>query len=335
MAFMNTLLSAEMTNLVGKLLLELYEKIGDFGWTVVVFTLLLRTVVLPFDIWQKVAMRKQTKAMERLRPQLEKLQKQYANHPDLLRQKQSELQKKEKVNMFASCLPMIITLVIFFVVWAGFRALVVYENEVIIEKLAAIYNANKDVLSADELNALLAKSYDLHSWGWVKNLFMSDIGTDVIPDFDMYLGSKIGATWPDNLGTDITYQTLVGPAMELYNKTGTWDFKNWNGYFVLPILSIATSFISTKLMQSQNPQMSTGNPEQDKTQKATAKILNYMMPLMLGVFAIMYSAAFAIYYFLSNVFTTVVSLIFNLIMKRKDKQEKDNALSATYVGGKK
>lgn len=70
---MNTLLSAEMTNLVGKFLLVLYNAIGDFGWTVVVFTVLLKTVVLPLEIWQKISMRKQSKAMERIRPQLEKI----------------------------------------------------------------------------------------------------------------------------------------------------------------------------------------------------------------------------------------------------------------------
>ena len=338
MAFMNALLSAEMTNLVGKFLLVLYNAIGDFGWTVVVFTVLLKTVVLPLDIWQKISMRKQSKAMERIRPQLEKLQKQYANHPDILRQKQAELQKKEKIHVFASCLPMIITIVIFFVVWAGFRALVAYENEVIIEKLMVIYNDNigkvqAGEMSMTELNTLLANSYDLHSWLWVKNVFMSDIGTNVIPDLDTFLGT-IGATMPE-LSTGLTYDKLIGPAMDLYNKQSFWDAARWNGYFGLPILSIATSFFSTKLMQSQNPQMPTGTAEQQKTQQATTKILNYLMPLMLGVFAIMYSAAFAIYYFLSNVYSTVVSLIFNLIMKSKDKQEKDRILSTTYVGGRK
>ena len=328
MAFMNTLLSAEMTNLVGKFLLVLYNAIGDFGWTVVVFTVLLKTVVLPLDIWQKISMRKQSKAMERIRPQLEKLQKQYANHPDILRQKQAELQKKEKIHIFASCLPMIITIVIFFVVWAGFRALVAYENEVIVEKLMAIYNENivkvkAGTMTMDQLNALLAESYDLHSWLWVKNVFMSDIGTNVIPDIDTFLGT-IGATMPE-LSPGLTYDKLVGPAMDMYNKQSFWDAARWNGYFGLP----------TKLMQSQNPQMPTGTEEQQKTQQTTTKILNYLMPLMLGVFAIMYSAAFAIYYFLSNVYSTVVSLIFNLIVKRKDKVEKDRLLSTTYVGGRK
>ena len=61
--------------------------IGNFGWTVVVFTLLLRLFLMPFDIWQKISMRKQKAKMDILRPQMEKLQKQYANRPDILRQK--------------------------------------------------------------------------------------------------------------------------------------------------------------------------------------------------------------------------------------------------------
>ena len=59
--------------------------------------------------------------MARLQPKLAKLQKQYANQPQLLRQKQAELQKEEKLHPLASCLPLIVTMVIFFVVFAGFR----------------------------------------------------------------------------------------------------------------------------------------------------------------------------------------------------------------------
>ena len=149
MAFIDGIVSAEMTNLIGRLLLALYNAIGDFGWTVVVFAVLLRVILSPLDIWQKISMRKQNRKMERIRPQMEKLQRQYANDPQTLRMKQQELQKKEKIHVFASCLPMIITLVLFFFIWDGFRALVSYENEVIIEKLIQIYNDNVGKVSAE------------------------------------------------------------------------------------------------------------------------------------------------------------------------------------------
>ena len=191
MAFIDGMICAEMTNWIGKLLLALYNAIGDFGWTVVVFAVVLRVILSPLDIWQKISSRKQAKKMERIRPQLEKLQRQYANDPQMLRQKQSELQKKEKIHMFTSCIPMIITLVLFFFIWDGFRALVSYENEVIVEKLLAIYNENVGKVDAATLNQMLVDGYDLHSFLWVKNIFMSDIGTNVIPSLEQYLSTGL------------------------------------------------------------------------------------------------------------------------------------------------
>lgn len=331
MAFIDGIVSAEMTNLIGRLLLALYNAIGDFGWTVVVFAVLLRVILSPLDIWQKISMRKQNRKMERIRPQMEKLQRQYANDPQTLRMKQQELQKKEKIHVFASCLPMIITLVLFFFIWDGFRALVSYENEVIIEKLIQIYNDNVGKVSAEELNILLRDGYDLHSFLWVKNIFMSDIGTNVIPSYEQFVGT-INATMPNT--APVTYDVLVGPAAEFYNKTGTWDFANWNGYFVLPILSIATSFITTKVMQSANPTMPTGTAEQQKSQQKTMKIMNYVMPLMLGVFAIMYSSAFALYYFISNVMVAIINISFTLIYKQIEKKQAADTHSVV-IGGKK
>lgn len=325
MAFMTLIASTvdqvEMTNLVGKLLLLLREGVGNFGWTVVVFTIILRFALLPLDIWQKFSMRKQQKKMAALQPKLAKIQKQYANNPEMLRQKQYELQRSSGVNMLASCLPMIVTMVVFFVVFAGFRALVVYDNQLIVARLNDAYNEMVAAgASAEEINAHLAAMYQPEGWLWIKNVHMSDIGTNVIPSYENFISSGwggINATLPNGLSA--SYETLVGPAMEIYNKQSFWDVARWNGYFVLPILAIATSFLSTMLLQKMQPQTNMAvDEEQQKAQQKSMKMMNYIMPLMLGVFAIMYSAAFAIYYVVSNILSTLTSVIFNLIIKKVD-----------------
>ena len=137
MDFMTLLAAALPDNLIGKCLVQLSDNLPTFGVTVIVFTIIVRLILSPLDIWQKISQRKQSKAMRRLQPKLAKLQKQYANQPQLLRQKQAELQKQEKLHPFASCLPLIVTMVIFFVVFAGFRDLVSYQNELIIENVYA------------------------------------------------------------------------------------------------------------------------------------------------------------------------------------------------------
>ena len=344
--------------------------IGNFGWTVVVFSIMLRLLILPLDIWQKITMRKQKAKMDAIRPQLEKLQKQYANRPDILRQKQYELQKGT-MNIFTSCLPMIFTLVIFTVVFQGFREYIVNYNQTIVSNLyndvyLQFFKDNAEAISQvcgyqfmnggefiegfipsydyirqakliDELNAVLVSGYTPEGWLWVKNVFMSDTWANVIPNLSNYTSTSIGgigANLPDLAG--VSYDQLMTPIINNYNKTSFWNISRWNGYFILPVLSIATSFLSTKLQQKMQPVQMTGDEAQQKQQRMMNKIMTYLMPIILGFFAIMYSAAFAIYYFVSNFMTMITSITFNLIMKNADKKKQNNTvLIQTNVSGKK
>ena len=334
--------------------------IGNFGWTVVVFSIMLRLLILPLDIWQKITMRKQKAKMDAIRPQLEKLQKQYANRPDILRQKQYELQKGT-MNIFTSCLPMIFTLVIFTVVFQGFREYIVNYNQTIVSNLyndvyLQFFKDNAEAISQvcgyqfmnggefiegfipsydyirqakliDELNAALVSGYTPEGWLWVKNVFMSDTWANVIPNLSNYTSTSIGgigANLPDLAG--VSYDQLMTPIINNYNKTSFWNMSRWNGYFILPVLSIATSFLSTKLQQKMQPVQMTGDEAQQKQQRMMNKIMTYLMPIILGFFAIMYSAAFAIYYFVSNFMTMITSITFNLIMKNADKKKQNNTV---------
>ena len=97
MAIMNFSLLAAVSSIwkpIISLLHWMNSGIGNFGWTVVVFSIMLRLLILSLDIWQKLIMRKQKAKMDAIRPQLEKLQKQYANDKAMYNQKVMELQKQ-------------------------------------------------------------------------------------------------------------------------------------------------------------------------------------------------------------------------------------------------
>lgn len=64
----------------------LNKGIGNYGVAVICFTLILKLAMSPFDVWQKVVMTKNNRAMERMKPQLEKLQQQYAGNKELYSQ---------------------------------------------------------------------------------------------------------------------------------------------------------------------------------------------------------------------------------------------------------
>ena len=91
--------------------------VGSWGWAMVVFTVMIRLVLTPLDIKSRVSMRKTTK----LQPQMQALQKKYANDKEKLNQKTAELYKKEHVNPLSSCLPLLLTWPILIAVFGAMR----------------------------------------------------------------------------------------------------------------------------------------------------------------------------------------------------------------------
>lgn len=123
-----TIQSGEMLNWIGVIIRWLIESIGIVGVGIIVFTLILKTIVLPLDIYSRIKTKKQSLIMDSMRPQMEKLQKQYAGDEQMYRQKVMELQKKSGASMLGACLPMIVSLVIFFVVFGAFSDYTRFAN---------------------------------------------------------------------------------------------------------------------------------------------------------------------------------------------------------------
>lgn len=127
-------------NWIGQLIRILIEGIGIVGVGIIVFTLILKTIVLPLDIYSRIKGKKQALIMERMRPQMEKLQKQYANDKNMYQQKVMELQKKSGYSMFGACLPMIVSLVIFIIVFNAFSTYSQYANLKNYNDMVRVYN---------------------------------------------------------------------------------------------------------------------------------------------------------------------------------------------------
>ena len=109
-------------NWVGKIIRWIIESVGSVGLGVILFSLALKVIVLPFDVSQRVSMRKQNAKMKENQERMAKLQKQYANNKDLYNQKVMEMYKESGISLFSSCLPMILSMVIFIVAINAFNA---------------------------------------------------------------------------------------------------------------------------------------------------------------------------------------------------------------------
>ena len=136
------MISAKPLNWIGKIIQWLIEGVSIVGLGIILFTLILKTIVLPLDIYSRYKMKKQSLLMKAMRPQMEKLQKQYANDKQMYNQKVMELQKSHGISMFGACLPMIISLVIFIAVFNAFSTYSQFANLQSYNKMVECYNAS-------------------------------------------------------------------------------------------------------------------------------------------------------------------------------------------------
>ena len=125
--FFNELHTIEL-DFIGKFIKWLVAITGSVGIAIILFSLALKLITLPFDVYQRVSMRKQNLKMKQNQARMEKLQKQYANDKETYNQKVMEMYKENGISMFSSCLPMILSMVIFFIAIGAFNSFAAYSN---------------------------------------------------------------------------------------------------------------------------------------------------------------------------------------------------------------
>lgn len=130
----------EGLNWLGRIIQWIVEIVPNIGLGIVLFTLILKVITLPLDVYSKASMRKNSLKMEKMRPQLEKLQKQYQNDQKMYNQKMMEMYKKNGYSMFGACLPMIVTLVVFMIVLGAFSDYSQFTNVDVYRQMAESYN---------------------------------------------------------------------------------------------------------------------------------------------------------------------------------------------------
>ncbi len=108
-------------NWLAKVIQFIIEGFGNLGLGIIIFTLALKLLTLPLDIYSRVSTKKNSLKMKKMKPELEKLQRQYANNQALYAQKMQAIYKKNGYSMMSSCLPMLVTIVLFIVVITQFN----------------------------------------------------------------------------------------------------------------------------------------------------------------------------------------------------------------------
>ena len=125
---------------IGNLVKGLIDGVGVVGIGIILFSLILKAIVLPFDVYQRINMRKQNIKMKENQKRMEKLQKQYANDKDAYQRKLMEMYKESGISVMSSCLPMILSMVVFISAIGAFNAYSQYSSVENYNVMVGAYN---------------------------------------------------------------------------------------------------------------------------------------------------------------------------------------------------
>lgn len=102
---------------IGKVLLKVlrwaHEMVGNWGWAIIILTVLVRLIVLPFNVFSYKSMKK----MQVIQPQLAALRTRYKEDPAALNRETMAIMREQKVNPLGGCLPILLQMPVFFALY--------------------------------------------------------------------------------------------------------------------------------------------------------------------------------------------------------------------------
>lgn len=263
------------------LLLFFYNLFNSYGIALILFGIVIKLILFPVTLKQKKSMIQTTM----LSGKMQQLQKQYGKDRERYNLELQKLYEKEKVNPMGGCVWSLIPMFVLIALYGIIREPLTYFMSMSVEQiqiLASQLNWPEVAVSSGWVaqNAM-EKLQDQLAQGKITGLFQNGAYNQ------LYLLSLVNsenlaslqsATGADGLFV-LNFQFL---GIDL-SKIPTWRF--WAGgitpesigLFVLPLISVAVSFLSMKVSMSTN-QMN--KQTENKQMDSTNKMMLWMMPIM-------------------------------------------------------
>lgn len=305
-------------------LLHSGTSVGTLGLAIIVFTLVVKIVLFPLMIKQQ----KSSFKMQALQPELNKIKKKYEGKTDQMSQQRmafemQEFQKKNGVSMMGGCLPMLVQLPILYALFYLFQNAYVYVD-VIGQNYTDIANA---ILSIPkDLRMEVFQPYAQAFVDEYKNVAIIKDGFDMnqASDIVMLVNYLKADSWTNIINALGASGSVLTPL--LATKTGIETFLtiplvtrpglSFPGV-IIPIVAGLSTFVQSKIAMAMNPaQDDPNNPAASMT-----KSMTYMMPIMMGFFAINMPAGLGLYWTISNIFGILQQVILQKYFKKKFEEE--------------
>lgn len=319
-----------IANIFGYLLKWLYNIVGsNYGIAIVLFTIVLRIILLPITIKQQKSLKKTSE----LQGKMQEIQFKYKNNPDQMNKEIMNLYKQEHVSPFSGCLSAIIQIVIILsVFWLVSKPLTYMNhiqanydkdkqnyivnsdgNQVEDDEVIKLYNRfNKETI--DENNRNYNEIRIIHLAEQEYQNINNKLQEDVIENKEELEKEKNALE-----GLRINMNFLGLDLSKVPNQNMS-DFK----VYIIPVLYVISSVLSIRLTTGKKKK--DGN-EADMTAQMN-KGMSYIMPIMAVSIAFVAPLGLALYWFISNVLMIIERLVINKITDNSGSNGKPKLIEA-------
>lgn len=295
-------------NIFGYVLKLLYNIVGNYGWAIILFSVLVKVIMIPLSIKQQRTMKKN----EKIQGELKQIQFKYKNEPEKLNQEMMDLYKREGMSPFSGCLSSIIQIILLFSVFLLVRQPLTYMEKMNPDVISKM----EQIVTEDDSNSKTAYQ-EIEVIQFARSLKNGNsVDENKISEIKDYI--EQASLNMDFLGIDLTQVPTKNPK----------DFK----VLIIPILYVISSFISIRLSMSSTTKkkkeekklITDGSEEQEEKYNPSEdvnKTMGWMMPIMSVTIAIIAPLGLALYWLMNNILMIIERLVINKFLNKEEAKE--------------
>lgn len=286
-----------------------YNLTSSYGMAIILFTLVVKLILLPFQMKSKRSMIR----MNRLSGKMQEIQKKYANNQAKMNEEIQKLYEEEGVSPMSGCLwsflPLPILLALYSIMRQPITHFMLLSESVVQNLVAKVTTAGVDMSSIVQMKdgaAVVSNGVtQLQPYGQI-NLVKAI--TEYAPDAASGIDGWINLDY-NFLGLDLS----ATPSTAFSNFSLTWPII---GLILIPILAGGFQLLMTRITMKQQPQ-------QEGPGAGSTKMMMYMMPLMSVYIAFIMPAALGIYWIAQSVFSAVQEFVLGKFYTKKMEAEEN------------
>ena len=320
---------AFFANLFGYVLNFIYNIVENYGIAIIIFSILVKVLMIPISIKQQKTMKKSTKIQEKMK----EIQFKYKNNPEQLNQATMELYKSENMSPFSGCFSAIVQIILLFAVFYLVRSPLTYMKKVdedMIDKYERIIRENdlstNSAYPEIEIIRELDNIRDLKNKENLKQVEENEEESNSEESVDETT-KDLSEIDDEELNSLYINMDFLGLNLaQVPTKSSDWKA------YIIPILYVIVAIISLRITNSTAPKEKQ-KTEENKDEKALAKPeddfdpmaqmnknMNMMFPVMYLAVALIAPLGLALYWLMNSLLMIIEKLVLNKLLK--DEEEK-------------